>query len=136
MFSGSLPFVYHDSNNEKLFRISKGIKLYSPRNSKKKSAKSIYIVEEHINRVWVVILTCEINDNKEESREELIKHICQVYKATTNETKQTRVSSSQLDKINDDIDDLEEQLDKLVREIEAPQSSGEEEVRRKVAKTK
>lgn len=131
MSYGSLPFVHIDINNQKLFRITKGIVIKSERNSKKSIAKQVYLAEEMQNRVWTVILTCEINEeNKEESRNELISHICQVYKSANPNPAEKKTSV--IDQINSEIGDLEEQLDSLIKELDS--SPKEEEIKRKSSK--
>lgn len=133
--SAGLPFVHFDSNNQKLFRISRGVTIKTPRNSKKAIAKQIYIVEEIINRVWTVILICEINEeNPEESRRELVQHVCQVYKAT-NPSEEKKQTLSAIDQINSEIDEFAEQLENLIKDQEGPSlKEVEGEIRRKGAK--
>ena len=132
MQSRSLPLTYIDVNSN-LFKVTTGIKLSSGNNTYRKSVQSVYILEEYREGVWRHVLCCDIHD-KEESRRELVKHICHAYKAKLTDSSDTLRKGQQIDSINAEINDIEEEIERIIREAEAPSST--EEIRRKGAKPK
>ena len=108
MQSRSLPLTYIDVNSN-LFKVTTGIKLSSGNNTYRKSVQSVYILEEYREGVWRHVLCCDIHD-KEESRRELVKHICHAYKAKLTDSSDTLRKGQQIDSINAEINDIEEEI--------------------------
>lgn len=128
------------SANERHFRISKGIIISTYKDSKKTRAIQVYWLEELVNKSWTIVLTLPVDTKApEETRAALVSHICTAIKAAEpndesksyNNKKGKDKAPTAMDIINDNIDNLEEQVTNILKNIELEDSGEAEEVSRK-----